>query len=85
MPSRDHFEGIQGMNVLVGLTLARDVKKGQPLRFSDIQRPQLVAARPIPSGKRIERSDFTKALSTYDLQAAREGDRVEGRRALVAI
>lgn len=70
---------------LTGLILTRNVARGKPLRYDDVQRLQVAAATDIPAGAIIASNMITVTWSTYQPGAATKIDQVLQRRASRAL
>lgn len=67
---------------LQNLTLRQSVRRGQPLRFSDVQRPQVTAKRLIAKGQKITDDVIDVSQSIFDSRAVLTLDQARGRVAL---
>jgi flagella basal body P-ring formation protein FlgA len=64
------------------LTLRQPVRRGQPLRISDVKRPQVTAARPVAQGKIVGNEDIAVTQSIFDQKAVLSFDQACNRIAL---
>ena len=80
--SDDTIRHLDQLGDLEKLTLQRAVRRGQPLRYSDLQRLQVTAVQPIAAGKSITADAIAVTQSTFNPQAVLSPDHTRGRVAL---
>lgn len=73
VPRLNHFSEFDQLN---GLLAAQDIKAGNPIRFEQVLRLQLVATKDIPLGARITNDAITLAWSLYEPDATTNAEQL---------